>query len=143
MIATQVEDRNGKLGEYLEHLQSMALELERSMQAIAQNALVPLEDSVANQQALAARLSTLASDLSKPERNASTNNSAAGDDGDLMLQVRGAAETLETLNQRYAALLRHSSHSVGLMVSLFRSYRGQMQEDAGDRSKLETWSCQV
>ncbi len=141
MIATQVEDRNGKLGEYLGHLRSMALELEKSMQAIADNSLVPLEDSVANQQVLAARLSELARDLSQPGSDESAVSAASGDEN-LMQQVRGAAEKLQSLNRNYAALLKHSSHSVGLMVSLFRCYRGQMQEDSGAGLKQQTWSCQ-
>lgn len=141
MIAAQVEDRNSKLGEYLGHLQSMAVELERSMDAIAQNSLVPLEDSIANQQALAARLSELASDLSQPNRNGSSTIPAGEED--LLLQVRGAAERLQHLNRCYAALLRHSSHSVSLMVSLFRSFKGQMREESGSGSKQQTWSCQV
>lgn len=130
------------LGEYLEHLQSMALELEKSMQAIANNTLVPLEDSVVNQQALATRLSTLARDLSQPstERPVAVPSS---DDESLMLRIHSAADKLQNLNQTYAALLRHSSHSVGLMVSLFRSSQGQMQEDSGTGSKQQTWSCQM
>lgn len=142
MTATQVEDRNGKLGEYLEHLQSMALELERSMHAVAQHSLAPLEDSIANQQALATRLSELATDLSKPDRSG-TAAIRASDEPGLLQQIHGATERLQNLNQCYAALLRHSSHSVGLMVSLFRSFRGQIQEDSGSRLKHQTWSCQV
>ncbi len=142
MIATQVEDRNVKLGEYLEHLQSMAVELERSMQAIAENSLVPLEDSIANQQNLAGRLSELARDLSTPSPQRSVATSGVEDEA-LMQSIRGAAERLHNLNQSYAALLRHSSHSVELMVSLFRSFRGQMQEDSGVGLKQQTWSCQM
>ncbi len=141
MIATPVEDRNGKLGEYLEHLRSMALELEKSIQAIADNSLVPLEDSVAHQQVLASRLSELARDLSQPGPDASAVSTSPGDEN-LMQQVRGAAEKLQALNRNYAALLKHSSHSVGLMVSLFRCYRGQMQEDSGAGLNQQTWSCQ-
>lgn len=139
MNATQVEDRNGKLGEYLGHLRSMALELERSMEAVAQNSLLPLEDSIANQQALAARLSELAADLRKPKdvEPAST----IPDDSELMLQIRGAADRLQSLNRCYAALLRHSSHSAALMASLFRSFTGQMREqpDAVGLTR-QTWS---
>ena len=69
MIATGVQDRNGKLGEYLELLRSLAHELERAMRAIAQNSLPSLEDSVANQQAIAERLRELADDLGKPAAN--------------------------------------------------------------------------
>jgi hypothetical protein len=142
MTATQVDDRNGKLGEYLEHLQSMALELERSMNAVVQHSLAPLEDSIANQQALASRLRELANDLSKPSPKESAASRAIDEQG-LLQQIHGATERLQNLNQCYAALLTHSSHSVGLMISLFRSFKGQMREDAGTRLKHQTWSCQV
>jgi hypothetical protein len=142
MNANGVQDRNGKLAEYLELLHSLAQELERSMQAISQNSLVPLEDSVANQQVLATRLHELANDLSKPVRNSSAP-STGNQDESLMRQVRSAADTLQSLNQRYSALLKLSSHSVGLMVSLFSSFRGQIQEGTGPRLEHQTWSCQV
>jgi Rad3-related DNA helicase len=142
MNANGVQDRNGKLAEYLELLHSLAQELERSMQAISQNSLVPLEDSVANQQVLATRLHELAHDLSKPVRNSSAPSTGNQDEG-LMREVRSAADTLQSLNQRYSALLKLSSHSVGLMVSLFSSFRGQIQEGTGPRLKHQTWSCQV
>jgi hypothetical protein len=141
-MATGIQDRNGKLGEYLELLHSMAFELDRSMEAIAHNSLVPLEDSIASQQSLAARLHTLAGDLSKPAEG-SAAASPAFDDESLMRQIHAAAESLQRLNQRYAALLKLSSHSVGLMISLFSSFRGQIQEETGAGLKHQTWSCQV
>lgn len=136
-MATGIQDRNGKLGEYLELLHSMAFELDRSMDAIAHNSLVPLEDSIASQQCLAERLHTLAGDLSKP-----ATASPTVDDESLMRQIRAAAESLQRLNERYAALLKISSHSVGMMISLFSSFRGQMQEETGAGLKHQTWSCQ-
>lgn len=142
MNANGVQDRNGKLTEYLELLHSLAQELERSMQAISQNSLAPLEDSVANQQVLATRLHELANDLSKPVGNSSAPSTGNQDQG-LMRQVRSAADTLQSLNQRYSALLKLSSHSVGLMVTLFSSFRGQIQEGTGPRLEHQTWSCQV
>jgi hypothetical protein len=142
MNSTGVQDRNGKLVEYLELLRSLAQEVDRAMQAIAQNALAPLEDSVANQQVLATRLHELANDLGQPAQRRSSTSLSSGDEG-LMSQIRSAGETLQTLNQRYSALLKLSSHSVGLMVSLFSSFRGQIQEGSGPRLKHQTWSCQV
>ncbi|HSZ16165.1 MAG TPA: hypothetical protein VK764_03625 [Terracidiphilus sp.] len=142
MTATGFQDRNGKLGEYLELLHSMAHELDRSMRAIAQNSLPSLEDSVSNQQAIAERLRELADELSKPPQIRSAAL-ASQDDESLIGQIHGAAETLQTLNKRYSALLKHSSHSVALMVSLFSSFRGQIQEGAGPGLKQATWSCQV
>ncbi len=147
MIATPVQDRNGKLVEYLEQLRSMAYELDRSMQAIAANSLTPLEDSIANQQVIAARLRDLAADLSKPGKDVPNQDtptaSFISDEDGLMRQIRGAADTLQNLNQRYSALLKLSSHSVGLMISLFSSFRGQIREGTGPRLQHQTWSCQV
>jgi CTP-dependent riboflavin kinase len=120
----------------------MAHELDRSMRAIAQNSLPSLEDSVSNQQAIAERLRELADELSKPPQIRSAAL-ASQDDESLIGQIHGAAETLQTLNKRYSALLKHSSHSVALMVSLFSSFRGQIQEGAGPGLKQATWSCQV
>jgi len=142
MNSTGVQDRNGKLVEYLELLRLLAQELERSMQAISQNSLSPLEDSVANQQVLATRLQELANDLSKPFEDRAVVSEGVGDEV-LMREIHGASKTLQTLNQRYSALLKLSSHSVGLMVSLFSSFRGQIQEGTGPRLEHQTWSCQV
>jgi hypothetical protein len=139
-MATGIQDRNGKLGEYLDLLHSMAYELDRSMAAIAHNELISLEDSIASQQCVAARLHTLAGDLSKPTDPAAAS---AFDDESLMRQIHAAAASLQRLNQSYAALLKLSSHSVGLMISLFSSFRGQIQEETGAGLKHQTWSCQV
>jgi hypothetical protein len=58
-------------------------------------------------------------------------------------QIRSASQTLQRLNQRYAALLRHSSRSVAQMASLFSSFQGKFQEASGPRLKHQTWSCQM
>ncbi len=63
MIANGVQDRNGKVEEYLQLLRLLAFELERAMQAIAQNSLPEFEDSVCSQEALSARLTDLAGEL--------------------------------------------------------------------------------
>jgi hypothetical protein len=142
MIAPVVQDRNSKLAEYLELLQAMAYEIDRSMQAIAQNSLPTLEDSIAIQQALADRLRELANDLS----DAAPGNPAASprqQDEELVRQIRSAADKLQSLNRRYSALLQLSSRSVALMVSLLSSYRGQIQEGSGPRLKQQTWSCRA
>ena len=60
MSATAVQDRNGKATEYLQLLRSLSFEMEKAMQAIAGNALPDLEESVASQQVLSARLLVLA-----------------------------------------------------------------------------------
>jgi hypothetical protein len=136
------QDRNGKAAEHLQSLRSLAAELERAMQAISSNALSDLEDSVANQQILTARLGQLTDDLCVP-LEADPHTSQAALDDDLMSQIHAASDTLQMLNRRYAALLKHSSRSVALMASLFTSFQGQFQEASGPRLKHQTWSCQI
>ncbi len=142
MIAMDVQDRKTELREHLQLLRSLACELERAMNAIAQNSLPELEDSVANQQALGARLVKLADGLSANLRETTAASPALVDE-DLIQQIGAASGTLQKLNQRYSALLQHSSRSVELMVSLFSSFKGQFQEGSAPRSKHQTWSCQI
>lgn len=141
MISTGIQDRNGKLEEYLQLLHSMAFEIERAMSAIAKNSIGALEESLANQEAFSTRLVELADDLGSPAEMESPGGAAMGSDR-AMRQIHAASDALQALNRRYSALLKLSSHSVALMVSLFSSYQGQMREDSGARLKLQTWSCQ-
>ena len=60
-----------------------------------------------------------------------------------MREIRAAATELQSLNLRYSYLLQLSSRSVGLMASLFNSFKGQIKEAPDARLKLQTWSCQV
>ena len=142
MIETVVQDRNRKLAEYLQLLRLMAFELDRAMKAIVQNSLTALEDSVQNQQVFSDRLGELAEDLSRPASEQPLPSAPYPDSG-LTDQISAASDALQNLNRRYSALLKHSSHSVALMVSLFSSFQGQMQEDSGPRLKQQTWSCQI
>jgi hypothetical protein len=114
--------------------------MEKAMQAIAHNALPDLEESVASQQIMSARLLVLADEIS-PKSNPAV--SPAGVDEDMLQQVQLAGDALQKLNRRYAALLQHSSRSVALMASLFSSYQGQLKEASGPRLKHQTWSCQM
>jgi hypothetical protein len=144
MNTAGVPDRESQAAEYLESLRSMTGEMERAMQAIADNALSEFEESVANQQLLSARLGTLANDLCVPlKSNAVVAQPGANIDDELMGQIRGAMAALQNLNRRYAALLQHSSRSVAVMASLFNSFQGQFQEASGPRLKHQTWSCQM
>jgi hypothetical protein len=148
MNLSSIQDRNGELEEYLQLLHSMAFELERAMSAISQNSIKPLEESLANQEVFSARLLELADHLNHPAQATSPLRLPAGDD--LMQQIHAASSSLQTLNRRYAALLKLSSQSVAMMVSLFSSYQGQIssyqgqiQEGSGSRLKRQTWSCQI
>lgn len=142
MIGSGGQDRNGKVEEYLQLMRSLACELEQAMGAIAHNSLSDLEESIANQQELSARLTALTHDLNSPRQSTSSTFRSRLDD-DLMKQVRAASATLQVLNCQYAALIKLSAHSVGMMVSLFNTYRGNLQEGCGTGLKHQTWSCHV
>lgn len=142
MTTADSQNRDLKAAEYLQLLRSMTVELERSMQSIARNTLLELEESIDSQQVLSARLARLADDLCVPLQGKPVITRAAIDE-DMMRQIRASDETLQRLNHRYAALLQHSSRSVGLMASLFSSFQGQFQEASGPRLKHQTWSCQM
>jgi hypothetical protein len=147
MTCAGAPDRNGNAAEYLQLLRSLAGEMERAMRAIAHNALPDLEESVATQQMMSARLLVLADELSAPLESSPAEFSPAASpikiDDDMMQQVRVAGDALQTLNRRYAALLQHSSRSVTLMASLFNSFQGKFKEASGPRLKHQTWSCQM
>ena len=157
MTATVVQDRKDNAAEYLQLLRSLASEMEKAMQAITQNALPDLEESVSNQQMMSARLLVLAETLSGPLKSNPVRpnpitaslvavnpvRSSINIDADMMQQVRVANESLQKLNRRYAALLEHSSRSVAMMSSLFGSLQGQFKEASGPRLKHQTWSCQM
>jgi flagellar biosynthesis/type III secretory pathway chaperone len=142
MIAIGLHEGNGMLEEHLQLLRSLAQELERAMQAISHNSLPELEDSLANQHALCARLVELTEDVGAQFQNRTVASPAQMDEH-FVEQIHSASGTLQALNQRYSALLQHSSRSVEMLVSLFNSFRGQFQEGSGTRLKHQTWSCQI
>lgn len=141
MIAADVQSGTTGAGEHLELLHALGRELERAMQAIANNNLPELEDSVAQQQSLSGRLSELADLLRAPAGAGNADRAAVG--GTLGQQIRSAQTRLQQLNLRYSILLHHSSRSVALMASLLNSFRGQIQEAPGARLKHQTWSCRA
>ena len=142
MTATRCNDRDGTVEEYLQLLRSLACELERGMRAIAENSVTEFEDSVSNQRVMSDRLVELAASLSAPGQSQSTST-ILNAERDLKFQIQVASAALQVLNRRYAVLLDRSSRSVALMVSLFDSFRGNLQEAPGARPTMRTWSCQV
>jgi hypothetical protein len=142
MTVVGVQERSGKLATYLRLLLDLGSELERAMEAISRNALADFEDSVSNQEILSEQLVALGRDARKQFGNAAMTASPQLD-GDLAQQVRNASSSLQTLNRRYSVLLQHSGRSIEMMVSLFSSYRGQIQEGSGAGLKHQTWSCQI
>ena len=140
MSATDASIRKEQAAEHLELLHSLARELERAMSAIVQNDVSEFEDSLALQQALSERLTALVQPLAPAP---AATRAASGVDPNLGPQIRAAAEAVRTLNLRYSILLQHASRSVAMMVSLFRSFQGEMQEGSGAGLHHATWSCRI
>jgi flagellar biosynthesis/type III secretory pathway chaperone len=140
MIALEERTRTAVAGEHVRLMQALGRELERAMSAIARNDLLEFEDSITTQQALSCALSELARELRAPVVCGPDTDSL---DEDLRQQIRNAVAELQNLNLRYSILLQQSSRSAAQMAALFHSVRGQFQEDAGARSKHQTWSCQM
>lgn len=124
--------------EHLELLRALARELERAMSAMVANDIAEFEDSIAQQQTLSLRLIQLVGE----QKNSVSLDPDLIDVG-LKQQMRAAAVALDSLNRRYAALLQYAGRSVAMMVSLLRSFQGELQEGAGARAHHATWSCQV
>jgi hypothetical protein len=119
--------------EYLRLVDLLSRELDRAVQAIVQNSLRDFEESVANQQRLSVDIARSIEALSIP----------TDVDVEELRRMRVSAVKLQQQSDCYAALVRHSSHAAALMVSLFRSFRGDLEEASGSRLRFHTWSCQM
>lgn len=141
MSEADATNRSEAAAGHLALLRGLAQELENAMSAIAANDIAGLEDSISRQEALCSRLASFAEAQNAAAR--AGTGAAAGVDPELQQQVRAAAAAVDALNRRYAILLQHASGSVAMMVSLFRSFQGEIGEGTGARGHQATWSCQV
>jgi hypothetical protein len=146
-IVLQAEEPGGdavmlKASEYLGNLRALSAEVENAMQIIACNSLAEFQESVARQEILTARLADISKDLMLPEE-CEDPTAVPIVSAEIAAQIRVANEHLQMLNRRYSGLLRHSSHSVGLMLSLFKSSRGYYRETSGSTLNRQTWSCRA
>ncbi len=107
---------------YLEQLQELTDEINAGLYAVGANELSAFQSSVVKQQEICASLCRL-TDLDQMGRRESSLI-AEPSDSDLDARILIAAESLQALNERYAALLKHSGESVRLFAGLCQSYRG-------------------
>ena len=113
---------------YLHQLQTLAGEVDLAIHAISGNALSSLEESIARQEMLCASLASMA-------RTTVDNLQSAA--------ITAAATTVQTLNLKYASLLKHSGKSIALLSALCNSHTHPAQEARGPRLKHQTWSCEM
>jgi hypothetical protein len=127
---------------YLQELQALAFEISVAMDAIAANAIISFQESVAKQEMLCAVLATMANTMSEKIR-LSGQAKLFLSDGSVERKIQATSGAIRELNLQYAALLKHSGRSIALLVSLCRTHTGQHQEAGGPRSKRHTWSCEM
>jgi hypothetical protein len=127
---------------YLQQLQALAFEISVAMDAIATNALMSFQESVAKQEMLCGVLANIANTISERVRS-SEQPLLVLSDSSVERKIRGTSGAIRELNLQYAALLKHSGRSIALLLSLCRSHTGQFQEARGPRSKRQTWSCEM
>jgi hypothetical protein len=132
--------------EYLEALQTLTLEVDRAMDALATRALHSFEDSLARQRTSCSRLAEIAklSGLRHAQGSAATTSAVDSPvDADLAERIKVASYTLNSLNKSYSALLRHSGDTFRQFAGLFQSYTGPMQQTSAPRVNVSTWSCEL
>ncbi len=124
--------------EYLACLHGLIGELEKTMAAIANNALHSYEESIASQVSLCGRLAHLKvrSDKEQEER-------AGFAESGLASRIASARSSLLLLNRQYAALLKHQNETMQLLKAFVRSYTGTTYPPAGMRADFRTWSCHL
>ena len=127
---------------YLARIGELDAEVQLAMEAIGANALATLEQSVSRQQVLCAELQRLAGEMPR-QAAGSAGGAQPPIDASLAHRIELAGESLAALNQRYAALLEHSSQSVRLFAGLCRGYAEHFEPGAQLRAAEPAWSCQV
>ncbi|MGC9199487.1 MAG: hypothetical protein ACP5E5_11215 [Acidobacteriaceae bacterium] len=155
MIELATNGRNQQAREHLELLCAMRGELETAMLAIAQNRLSDLEESIAEQEALTARLRLVLGDVlpvdgGRARRGCSKvatpeigQDLGPGLGEDFAEELLIAGKELQRTARIYARLLEHSSQSAALMASLLGSMRERGKEPSGPGTRYHTWSCQM
>jgi hypothetical protein len=139
-VTQQLSPDEGK--EYLASLQNLAGELETAMNCIARQELSPLQESIRAQQAACSRLAHIQG--GRGAKLAANKAPVANcEDSDLSFQIEEAIAAVLVLNNRYAALLRHSGETLRLFAGLFRSYQGSTKPNSGIQVGLQSWSCEV
>lgn len=112
----------------LNHLQTLASEIDVAIHCIAHNALGSLEESVAKQEMLCASLMSMGAAAARTMPTS---------------ELASAGANLGKRSLQYAALLRHSGKSIALLSAHCNSHIHPSQEAREPRLKHQTWSCEM
>lgn len=118
---------NGAVQHSLAQMHALAGEIGTAIRAIGGNALPALEQSIERQGELAAGLGLALSRL----RVAGLDSGEKPLPPELSSRLREGARSLARLNDEYAALLKHSGHSVRLLLAAHGRQAGQKHRGQG------------
>ncbi len=133
------QEREQLAAEYLRILQEFSYEIDAATRAITRNALSEFEESVRRQEELSGKVREVVTAINASWEGAKFS---IPNNPQLSKQVGLALKHFQRLNLRYAALLKHSSHSIALMSSLCRTYSAEFPAASGTERK-QTWSCEA
>ena len=124
---------------YLYRVEELSRQLEQAMQAIVTRSLPAFQESVSQQRRTCSQLLALPRYLDR-DRAFTVASSDSGVDADLSARIAAAGDALQTLNNRYSALLAHTGDTMRLLARLLSGYR--TPASAGLAANLSTWSCE-
>jgi hypothetical protein len=134
--------RNRDPLEHLAQVRALSQAITSAILAIEKNDLRQLETHLAVQETICSRLSAIRGSFITGESDAD-DDVDENQDAVLRREIIEAHVALAQLNRVYAALLKRSSKSVGMLIALHRSngvgYHGELSALPQRRS----WSCEV
>jgi len=123
--------------DHLAQVRALAHEIESAIVAIGQNDLRQFQSHLAAQDAVCNRLLPAQNLLPVRAENQSHN----GDE--LATEIRDAHLKLAQVNRVYAAVLKRSVRTTGLIASLYRAHAQGYDRNAPVPEKRHTWSCEA
>jgi len=128
--------------EYLTVLQALTGAVQDGIEALASNRLQEFKEHLARQEDYCARLQ----DTMRRQAVADPNGPAFSlvpDDTRSGETIRTEHRRLSEMNRRYAALLRRSNRSIGLLASLSRSYLDDFDATGPHPSRRLEWHAEI
>ncbi|MFZ3264122.1 MAG: hypothetical protein WA172_08980 [Terriglobales bacterium] len=142
MAETETPDHR-EATEHLALVRALSHEISSAISAIERNDMGDFASRVAAQEAISHQLNRKGEESLKLacESYKAAAESPAG--SPLSQKIREAHVALARLNRVYAALIRRSQKSIGLIISLYKSQGQSYTKDAKAQSSQHTWSCEV
>jgi hypothetical protein len=132
---------NDQMGrEHLAQVRALSEEVASAISAIEQNNLQQLQKSVALQETLCDQIAEKKWQLPSASGKDSGTDAAAMP---LIEEIRKAHVALAQVNRVYAAVLKRSQRSAGLIAAIYRNHGQGYAKDAPVLADRHTWSCEV